>query len=287
MTSAPRGSVTRSGIRVLLLGFAVGSCNPPAPAPPTAPPLEPAAPQSAAHAPGIDPALVAAVERDPTDPAARRRLAIALHEGRQYEAALAHFEKLVELSPERRHLLDLALVYKSLSRIPEAVATYERILAIAPEDPVTLHNLGNVALERGDADGAIALYSRAIRARPDYLLAHYHLGSALARVERFAEAYRSFERVLQLEPANGEDLLAADDALYRLASIDLSMGAYERAAAFLAEAIAANPAHPRAHHAYGQALMQVGRREEALREFDIHMRLLAAQEPTAPVASGD
>ena len=65
------------------------------------------------------------------------------------------------------------------------------------------------------------------------------------------------------------------------------MGAYERAAAFLEQVIEIHPGHPKAHHAYGQALMQLGRREEAEVQFDEHMRLLAQQEATGPVATGE
>lgn len=258
-----------------------GSAEPEAPQSSGAPPAE------VAVAREIDPALLADVERNPADPTARRKLAIALHDARRYQESIPHFEKLVELSPTPRHLLDLALVYKSVSRIPEAVATYERILALEPENPIVLHNLGNISLHRGDDEEAIVYYRRATAAKPDYLLAYYHMGEALARLERFEEAYRTYEKVLQLEPKNAQELLAADDALYRLASIDLAMGAYQRAATFLEQVLAADPAHLKAHHAYGQALMQLGRREEALRQFDEHMRLLAEQEPTGPVASGD
>ncbi len=274
------------GVSVLsaLLCACGGSGAPETPRPSTEPPGEPVVGPAAKE---IDPALRLEVERSPADPAARRSLAIALHDARRHQESIPHFEKLVELSPILRHLLDLALAYKSVSRVPEAVATYERILALEPENPIALHNLGNISLQRGDSEAAIVYYRRATEAKPDYLLAHYHMGEALARLERFEEAYRTYEKVLQLEPQNPQELLAADDALYRLASIDLTMGAYERAAVFLEQVLAADPAHLKAHHAYGQALMQLGRREEALRQFDEHMRLLAEQEPSGPVASGE
>jgi len=193
----------------------------------------------------------------------------------------------VELSPTERHLLDLALAYKSVTRIPESIATYERILENSPENHIVLHNLGNIELRRGDNEAAIVYYSRAIQAKPDYLFAYYHMGSALARLERFEEAFRAYEQVLQIEPTNPAELTASDDALYQMASLDLRMGAYERAAAFLEQVIAANPAHPKAYHAYGQALMHLGRREEAEVQFNEHMRLLAQQEPSGPVATGE
>jgi tetratricopeptide (TPR) repeat protein len=252
---------------------AAAPANAPAPAP--SPP------------PDVPPELRAAVRAHPDDPAARRRLAIALHDAKRRNESIPEFERLVELAPDPRHLLDLALAYSSVSRIEEAAATYRRILALTPTDPIALHNLGNLELRRGDVATAIELYTRSIAARPDYLMAHYHLGEALARAERFREAYRSYEHVLGLEPANAEELELFDDALYRLASLDIKMGAHERAITFLEELLSTNPDHPRAHYALGQALLQLGREAEAQRAFDRHMELLAKQKPTGPMASGD
>jgi tetratricopeptide (TPR) repeat protein len=263
--------VNRRAFAAALLSVLAAACGGGEQTPPAAAPAAQPAPPAA----DVPEELRGAVRDAPEDDLARRRLAIALHEVGRIEEALAEFEQLVARSPNRRHLLDLALAYGGAGRDAEAEATYGRLLALAPEDPVALHNLGNIALRRGDEQGAIEYYTRAVAARPDYLIAHYHLGQALQQEQRFAEAYRSFERVLEVEPHDGEDLVAADDALYRMATIDLRMGALERAAAYLAQVLEADPGHPRAHHDYGEALMRLGRREEAAAQLDLHMRLEA------------
>jgi tetratricopeptide (TPR) repeat protein len=229
--------------------------------------------------------LFADVEAKPDDIGARRRLAIALYKALRRHEAVEQFERLVELSPTPRHLFDLAVAYGAVSRFEQAESTYRRVLASEPDHAVTLHNLGDLTLRRGEPERAIELYRRAIEAEPRYLLARYRLGDALTQAERFEEAYREFEAVLELEPSKPEELKAWDDSLYRLASLDLAMGATERAAQLLAELVAARPDHPKAHYAYGQALVQLGREREAEREFEIHMRLLAGQEPEGPVAT--
>ena len=50
--------------------------------------------------------------------------------------------------------------------------------------------------------------------------------------------------------------------------------------------IGEHPDHRNAHYAYGQALLQLGRPEQAQREFETHMRILARIEPVAPMAAG-
>jgi predicted Zn-dependent protease len=103
---------------------------------------------------------------------------------------------------------------------------------------------------------------------------------------QYREAYTTYGEVLQLEPTTEIELEAFDDALYKMAALDITMGAHQRAAEMLESLIEEHPDHPSAHYAYGQALLQLGRPDEAQREFETHMRILAQIEPTTPMASG-
>jgi tetratricopeptide (TPR) repeat protein len=62
-----------------------------------------------------------------------------------------------------------------------------------------LTNLANLLLEDGDAEAAIARYERAIRADPNYALAHLNLGAAYKRLGRLDDAVRALRRALALE----------------------------------------------------------------------------------------
>jgi len=231
-------------------------------------------------------ALQAALDSDPDNPRTIRPLGIALFQLGERERAVELFERAVEIDANVRSLLDLGLGYTKLSRYPEARATYERLLEISPRHAIALHNLGNVATVVGDTARATELYRQAIHARPDYLLAHAHLADALKMAGHPREAYTTYSKVLQLEPTTAAELEAFDDALYRMAALDITMGAHQRATEMLELLIEEHPDHHSAHYAYGQALLQLGRAEEAQREFETHMQILAATEPTAPMAAG-
>lgn len=232
-------------------------------------------------------ALATAVAAAPDDTEVRRKLARALYEAGRVEEALEHFVELSRRDPSVTSFLDLGLTYGSNSRLSEADAAYGKLLEIAPEHPVGLHNLGNIAQKRGDVERAVELYQRALRVNPRYLLAYYHLAEALRQNGNFRPAYVTYEKVLELEPGNPKELNAYFDALYRMASLDITMGAHERAVQLLSELLQAYPEHPNAHYAYGQALLQLGRTEEAQRAFAAHVDLLAEQEPTGPAATGE
>ena len=255
-----------------------------------APQSTPAAASKSAEAEQADPQLDrlrATVAADPDNAEARRSLAIALHSALLREEAVGHFEWLAKRDPTPRSLLDLALSYSSVARIEESAATYERLLALVPNHPIALHNLGNLHYKGGEVERSIEYYRRSITAQPDYLLAHFHLGQALELAEQYREAYRTYEKVLELEPTSAEEMTAYDDALYHLASLDITMGAYQRAGGFLEELLKANPEHPSGYYAYGQVLLQLGRAEDAQRAFEAHARVMAKQKPTSPMAHGE
>jgi len=239
-------------------------------------PVEPARPN-------ID-ELRAASAAKPEDPQARRDLALALQSANRLDEAIVQFEWLAKRSPNVRSLLELAIAYRSASRLADSEATYKRLLEISPDNPVALHNLGSLAFKQGDADKAIAYFRKALEIKPDYLLAHAHLGDMLRQVERNEEAYREYEKVLELEPTNGTELAAFDDALYRMATLDMQNGAYQRAGQLLAELLRANPEHQSAYYALGQVLLHLDRPEEAQKAFEAHQRILAKQTPTSPMA---
>ncbi len=231
--------------------------------------------------------LRVAVAANPDDASLRRRLAIALHETRQLDEALTQFEMAAKLLPDVPHLLELAIALASVSRLDESQVYYEKILTSEPRHAVALHNLANLHFRRGQLDLAISRYHQAIAARPDYVLARFHLGQALERSGKTEEAYRTYESIVAGDPRESRDAMVLVDALYRIASIDLTMGATERAVVMLAEVVATVPEHPQAHYAYGQALLRLGQTAAADKEFETHRRLLDQQRSDSPAAMDD
>ena len=71
----------------------------------------------------------------------------------------------------------------ALNRCEEALASYDRALAVRPDFAEALSNRGH-ALERADRlDAALASYDRALAVRPDFVDALYNRGNVLQSVE--------------------------------------------------------------------------------------------------------
>ena len=119
-------------------------------------------------------------------------------------------------------------------RWDEAVAHYERCLALDPERVEARVNLGNVHRSRGELDEAIAQYKQAIRVRPGLIQAHYNLSVALSMAERYDEALVSAETCIRLD----ERFYAAYD---HLGSIHYRQERYAKAVEMYEKALAIKP----------------------------------------------
>ncbi len=198
--------MNRTSSSLIVVGLCVLgtlSCgSDPGPAPPQTPEElqreQPAAPQVP---PQVLEAQFEAVERDPSDPEAHHRLALALYQAGRREEAIGHFEVLLQLKPAGQHLVELGVAYASVSRLEEAEATFRAALEETPGQPTILHHLANLARSRGDTAGAIELYRQALESDPGYLMARFHLAETQRQAQQFPEAYRSYEKVLELAPA--------------------------------------------------------------------------------------
>jgi tetratricopeptide (TPR) repeat protein len=80
-----------------------------------------------------------------------------------------------------------------------AASVLETALATYAACVPALVNAGNLLLEAGDLDGAIARFQTAITLDPDYADAHHNLGVAYKRAGRRSDAVRELRRATGLE----------------------------------------------------------------------------------------
>lgn len=120
----------------------------------------------------------------------------------EYAAALQQLDALLEEETrgEERAVLankrGVALV--SLQRREEARQVFEAVLAARPRYAPALVNLGNLHLEAGETDAAIARYQAAVAADDRYGPAHHNLAVAYKRLGRTADYVRELRRAHKL-----------------------------------------------------------------------------------------
>ena len=90
--------------------------------------------------------------------------------------AIADYERALALEPLHADAwLNLGATYRRLDRIEEAAACARRVLDLRPDDPRALNNLANALNAQGRLDEAASCYRRALELKPDDAEALYNL----------------------------------------------------------------------------------------------------------------
>ncbi|WP_374353504.1 tetratricopeptide repeat protein [Chitinimonas sp.] len=112
----------------------------------------------------------------------------------EWEAAIAAFRQAIALDGQLlAPLHNLAVLLSDLGRHEEAQHWLSRALALQPDCAESRCLLGSIALERGDAEGAIAAFAKVLLDQPAHVLARWNLGLAQLVSGRFAEGWSEFD----------------------------------------------------------------------------------------------
>lgn len=131
--------------------------------------------------------------------AARQALeGMRLKENGQYAEAVAAFDRALALQPNMTDaLLARAVARQRLGRLDDALADYDRAIAIGGPSGEALNNRGCLHRERGELDRAISDLNEAIEVAPDFAVAHVSLAEALAERRDWDAALAALKRGIE------------------------------------------------------------------------------------------
>jgi type IV pilus assembly protein PilF len=151
---------------------------------------------------------------------ARTRLELAgLYLNRnQPDVALQEVKRALAAKPDMPEAYNLSgLIYATLNDSPQAEASFQRALQLAPNDGDTMHNYGwflcqQKRWDEGDKQFNNAVEQPQYRERVRTLLAQ---GVCQARAGRWVEAERTLSRSFELDPSNPFTAYNLSDVLLR------------------------------------------------------------------------
>jgi tetratricopeptide (TPR) repeat protein/ADP-heptose:LPS heptosyltransferase len=163
------------------------------------------------------------------------------------------------IPPARRVREALALAYArhAAGRFEEAEDIARTVIALDPRNAQALHLVGEVALRRGDIDGALDYVGRATAAEPRFAQAHNTFGAAKKAAGKPDEAMKAYRTAIRLKP----DFI---EALSNLGELLMWQGRIEESTVPLRRALLLNPGHVPALNNLGTALFSLERHDEAL-----------------------
>jgi tetratricopeptide (TPR) repeat protein len=158
-------------------------------------------------------------------------------------------------------LCDLGHRHLEAGRTLEAQLCCHEALAIDPAFADAMHLMGLLSLRVGQADHAVEWFARAVQQDPNarYLVG---LGSALKQQGRLAEAFKAFDKAVELDVESAA-------AWKPLAQILADVNRRHEATLAFQHVLKLDPGDAEAAYKAGVLLMRAGKQEEALGFFDI------------------
>ena len=149
-------------------------------------------------------------------------LGIGFHKHKQFESAVAAYDKAVALNPSYVDAWsNRGAALRALGQFESAVASYDKAIALNPSYIEAWYNRGNALRDLRQLEAALESYSRAIDLDPSYLNSYSNSGYVLKELKRFGEALASYDKVIALDSSNA-------DAYWNKALILLLVGDYEK-----------------------------------------------------------
>jgi tetratricopeptide (TPR) repeat protein len=187
--------------------------------------------------------------------------------------AIAAYDRALALQPDDLDTLaGKATALIAVGHLPDALAALDRVSRLRPGHGGTMVRAASVALALGDFGGALDRFTSVLALQPDFAPAHAGCGLALAGMDRVDEALVCFDRSLHLNHA--------DPATHANRGLTLSrLGRLPKALAAFDSALHLDPGHVYALDNRGIVLRALGRHMEAL---DSHDAALACDSDFAP-----
>jgi tetratricopeptide (TPR) repeat protein len=142
---------------------------------------------------------------------AHEHLADALAATGQFEEAIIHYQRAIELNLEVRNLAqtynNLGSALAKLGRLDQAINAYERSIERNPSKAQVHFNLGEALLHARKYQEAATSYRNALRLDDRMTDAHVGLGRALAVLGQIQAALDQFDQALGMDPNHQDALL--------------------------------------------------------------------------------
>jgi tetratricopeptide (TPR) repeat protein len=103
-------------------------------------------------------------------------------------------------SPEATRIYMDALNHQRNGEYAIAEVLYRQVIAMEPNHPYALNNLGVLQMLQRMPDKAIQLFERAIALKEDYVHPHYNLACIYAQQNKVEESLRHLQKALVLKP---------------------------------------------------------------------------------------
>ena len=207
-----------------------------------------------------------ALEKDDENPFYHNSMAFALVQLEQYDDAIEHYQKAININPDPywTSIVCQALgsVYLEIKNNPEAaIVLYQTAAVLNPECDESQLAIGDTYFSMEEYDNAIRAYCDAIKINPENAKAYCKCGMALWEKDYTEEAIVAYHKAIDLNP----DYTIAHNNLGVIYLDDI--GNTHEAIALFEKAISENKSYTLAYFNLGRAYAITGENTKAAKNF--------------------
>jgi tetratricopeptide (TPR) repeat protein len=204
---------------------------------------------------------------DPNYADAMHLMGLLSFDGGQYDHAVEWLSRAIRQAPKPEYLKHLGAVLQHVKRHEEALKAFDKAIQFQPDSAELWCCLGGVLLQLGRDHESLLSYQHALKLQPDNFDAASKSGVLLHRQERWEEALAHFNMCLALQPDRAPFLNLRAIAHRGLRNYDGYLSDSLRAHAL-------DPTDAESCNNVGEALLWLGREEDAIAWFDKALALL-------------
>ena len=165
---------------------------------------------------------------------------IAMFQHGYLDQAAASFEQVIADAPEDAEAYyNLGTLNLRRNKLSDAQRYLEQTVKLRPNYPEAWNNLGMISGQQGHDDEAVRNFKQSLLLRPDFAIALLNLGNLYRRMGNYDEAGQLLNRALELEPDDPE-------VNYGLGMFYAMQDQTDKAAHYLTAAVDLRPDYPEA-----------------------------------------
>ena len=192
---------------------------------------------------------------------------ITLYNQGKLKQALDAGEALEKQFPSTPYIPNLlGAVNAGLGRLEQAVANFEKALAIKPDYAEAYNNMGSALKDKGESDAAIESYKKALKIKPDYAEAYNNMGNALLDKGEPDPAIESYKMALKIKPDYAGAYNNMGNALKDKGEPDPAIESFKKA-------LKIKPDYAEAYNNMGNALLDKGDPEAAIESYKMAIKI--------------
>jgi tetratricopeptide (TPR) repeat protein len=202
-------------------------------------------------------------------------------QGRFDEALQIQYRAAAVPPPLPSAHFNLASTLLHLNRIDEAMKHFGKAIELKPDYAAPYANLGLALIRQGKRDEGMLQLRKAVELEPAFAEAHFNLATAYAEQNQVNDALNHFVQAILHRPNFPEAHFNLGTLLANLAEIEKKPERLQKAADNFLQAVRLNPNYLQAHNSLARVFERLGRRNEALYEYQQVLRLNPKDEQAA------